>query len=332
MEEINKNSIDELLIRYLTGFATEDKRIEAENWMNSNEENREYFEKFKSVYEMSSKMKEYQKIDTESSLKSVKQRIDFGKQTAKVRPFYVAMRIAAVLIIALGLFFIFKDDGTNLTEETMVKLESFEGLKTVSLPDGTLVTMNAASMIEYPENFEGKERRIKFKGEAYFGVAPDKSKPFIIETNKSKTRVVGTAFNLKALSGSGTESIVVMEGIVEFSGKTKKTDEPVRLEKGDKGVLTSELKKEKNTDLNFMAWKTGILVFDNENLVSAIKVLSDFYKIDLKIKDSSLNEYTISGRYEKQLSVNELPDVLEMVLDIEIEKKGQTYWLIKKTN
>jgi transmembrane sensor len=330
VEEINKNSIDELLIRYLTGFATEDQRMEAETWMNSGEENRNYFEKFKSVYLASSKMKEYQKIDTESSLKNVKQRIDFGSHKTTIRPLYAAIRIAAVLIIALGLFFIFKDNETNLPKETMVKIESFENLKTVTLPDGSVVTMNVASLIEYPENFEGSERRIKFEGEAYFEVAPDKSKPFIIETDKSETKVVGTAFNLKTVTDSEAESIVVTEGIVEFSGKTKKTNKPVRLVKGDKAVLTSELKKEKNSDLNFMAWKTGVLVFDNENLVSALKVLSDFYKVDLQINDSSLNDYTISGRYEKSLNTTELPEVLEMVLNIEIEKKGKTYWLKRK--
>ncbi|NJO92407.1 MAG: hypothetical protein HC831_28135 [Chloroflexia bacterium] len=299
MEEINKNSIDELLIRYLTGFATDDERIDAEAWMNSGKENRNYFEKFKSVYEMSSKMKEYQKIDTESSLKSVKQRIDFGKQKTKIRPLYMAIRIAAVLIIALGLLFIFKNNETILPKETIVKVESFEELKTISLPDGSVVTMNAASVIEYPENFKGNERRIKFKGEAYFEIAPDKSKPFIIETEKSETRVVGTAFNLKAVTGSETESIVVTEGVVEFAGKTKETNKPVRLVKGDKGVLTSELKSEKNLDANFMAWKTGVLVFDNDNLVKALKVISEFYKLDFQLRDSLLNDYVISGRYEK---------------------------------
>ena len=332
MKEINKNSIDELLIRYLTGFATEDERMEAEKWMNSGEENRNYFEKFKSVYETSSKMKEYQKIDTESSLKSVKQRIDFGSQKTKIRPLYMAVRIAAVLIIALGLFFIFKDNATDQIAHSMVKLESLESLKTVSLPDGSVVTMNAASVIEYPENFDGNERRIKFKGEAYFEVAPDKSKPFIIETERSETRVVGTAFNLKAVTGSETESIVVTEGIVEFSGKTEKTTKPVRLVKGDKGVLTSELKSEKNLDANFMAWKTGALVFDNDNLVKALKVMSEFYKLDLQLRDSVLSDYVISGRYEKSLSSGELQEVLEMVLNVDIEKKGETYWLKRKTN
>ncbi len=331
MEEINKNSIDELLIRYLTGIASSDELVEAENWLNSNEENRSYFEKFKSVYQMSSNLKEYQQIDTESSLKSVKQRIDFGKQKAKVRPLYTAMRIAAILIVALGLFFIFKDNGAG-KEVQMAKVKSLDNLKTVSLPDGSVVTLNAASLIEYPEKFSGNERRVKFSGEAYFEIAPDKTKPFIIETEKSETRVVGTAFNLTALTNSETESIVVTEGIVEFSGKTKKTITPVRLVKGEKAVLKAELKKEKNIDLNFMAWKTGILQFKNVPLKQALAKIAEHYKVDVKVADSEIGNMDFLAVFNNQ----KFEDVLEVIeltfVDVEFEKKNDTYWLKKKSN
>ena len=93
-----------------------------------------------------------------------------------------------------------------------------------------------------------------------------------------------------------------------------------------------ELKKEENTDRNFMAWKTGVLLFENDKLSEALKLLSDFYQLEFRIKDLALNDYTISGRYEKKLSIEELPVVLEMVLDVNIEKQGEIYWLKKKTN
>jgi len=330
VKEIDKNSIDELLIRYLTGIAINEELVEAEKWLNSSEENRTYFDKFKSVWETSSNIKEYQEIDTESSLKNVKQRIDFKhKISAKVRALYVAMRVAAVLIIALGLFFIFKDNGESEMERKMVKIESLNELRTVSLPDGSMVTLNVASIIEYPENFVENERRVRFKGEAYFEVAPDKDKPFIIETEKSETRVVGTAFNLKALSETESESIVVTEGIVEFSGKTEKTKEPVRLVKGEIAVLTSELKKEKNTDLNFMVWKTGVLEFRDLPLKKALKEISSNYKVDIRTKDSVLGGYLLSVRLDNQkLSV--VLELLEETLIAKFEKKGETYWLKKK--
>jgi len=329
VEEINKNSIDELLIRYLGGNASKDELDEAEIWINSNDQNRSYFNNFKSVWEVSSKIKEFEKINTESSLKNVKQRIDFGKQPGKIRPLHTAMRIAAVLIIALGLFFIFKDANGVGGKGKIVKVESLNEHKTVSLPDGTTVTLNTTSVIEYDESFEGDERRIKFQGEAYFEVAPDKDKPFIIETEKSETRVVGTAFNLKALSETESESIAVTEGIVEFSGKTEKTKEPVRLVKGEIAVLTSELKKEKNTDLNFMAWKTGVLEFRDLSLKKALKEISSYYKVDIRTKDSVLEDYLLSIRLDNQkLSV--VLELLEETLITEFEKKGETYWLKKK--
>jgi len=327
MKDNKKNSIDELLIKNLTDFATDSEKVELEKWLSLNEENQNYFNKFKSVWELSSNVKEYQEIDTESSLKNVKKRIDFNtKPKTKVKALWMAIRIAAILVLFFGLYFIFSNKGATSDTFKMVKVESPDKIKVIVLPDSTVVTLNLASVIEYPENFEGKERRVKFKGEAYFEVTPNKLKPFIIETNKSETKVVGTAFNLKAIANNETESIVVTEGIVEFSGKTESTKKAVLIEKGGKATLNSELKKEKNTNPNFMAWKTGVFVFDNQNLVESLQELSEFYHVKFKIQDTVLTSYTLNGRYEK-LSINELVEILEMTLDIKVEKQGEIYWL-----
>lgn len=332
MKDNNKNSIDELLVRYLTGIASIDEKIEVEEWLSLNEENQNYFNKFREVWEISSNLKAYQEIDTESSLKNVKNRIDFkSKPEAKVRPLWMFMRVAAILIVFVGIYLIFNNKSNNAETAKMIKIESTNDLKTVVLPDKTVVTMNLASVIEYPENFTGNERRVKFEGEAYFQVSPDKTKPFIIETGKSETRVVGTAFNLNARASEENESIVVTEGIVEFSGKTEKTKVPVRLVKGEKAVLNAELKKEENNDINFMSWKTGVFVFDNQNLSEALNALSGYYHVEFKLNDSALSNYTLSGNYEK-LSLDELIEILEMTIHVKIVRKGQIMELSKKVN
>lgn len=332
MKDNNKNSIDELLIRYLTDLATDDEKVEVVEWLNFNNENQNYFNKFKSVWESSSNLKAYEEIDTESSLKSIKKRIDFKpKPEAKVKPLWMLMRVAAILVIFLGLYLIFSNKDDITESISVVKIECTTEVKTVILPDKSVVTLNLASLIEYPEKFDGNERRIKFKGEAYFEISPDKSKPFIIETGKSETKVVGTAFNLKAKVGEKTESIVVTEGIVEFSGKTEATKHPVRLVKGEKAILNNELKKEKNEDPNFMSWKTGVFVFDDQRLKDALPVLSGYYKVEFELNDSLLSSYTLSGNYDK-LKLDELIEVLEMTLNLKIAKKGQEIWLSKKGN
>jgi len=330
MKENNKNSIDDLLVKYLTGFASKDENLEMEAWLALDQNNRDYFQKFKNVWESSANLKEYEDIDVESSLKNVKKRINFGKSSQKTEVLWMFARIAAVLVFFLGIYLVFKSKNGSDEGLKMVKIEALNEQKTVILPDKTVVTLNLSSSIEYPSKFDGNERRVKFEGEAYFEVSPNKTKPFIIETKQSEVKVVGTAFNLKAFANATMESIVVSEGVVLFSGKASETNNPIKLEKGEKGILDLDqklLKKEENRDLNFMSWKTGVFEFNNSPLSDALLVFSGFYKCDFEIADSHLKSLQISGKYEK-LKLNELIEVLELTMDVKFEKSGKNY-LIK---
>src|SRR5690606_2603405 len=66
------------------------------------------------------------------------------------------------------------------------------------LPDGSTVLLNNNSSLDFPQQFTGDTREVILKGEAYFDIKPDASRPFIIHTGKVKTRVLGTAFNIRA--------------------------------------------------------------------------------------------------------------------------------------
>jgi len=327
MKDNKDNMIDELLFRYLAGMATGNERTEAEKWIGLSEENSHYFEKFRTIWKSSSNLDVYEQIDTESSLKNVKKRIDFKqKEQIKLRPLWIAMRIAAILIISFGIYLIFRQHDDFKQEIKLTKIETGNEVKTFVLPDSTIVDLNRNSQIEYSENFNKAERRVKFEGEAYFEVKPNKSCPFIIETSRSETRVLGTAFNLKAYSNLKIESILVTHGMVEFSKKAGKVDQKVQLVKGEMAVLSTELKKETNPDLNFMSWKTGIFIFKNEPLPNALELLSAYYQVDFKIEDSSLQSFSISGKYEK-LSLQQLIEVLEITLGTKLEKKNGQYCL-----
>ena len=85
-------------------------------------------------------------------------------------------------------------------------------VKIDTLPDGSVVTINKGSSIAYASEFKGKSRALQLKGEAFFNVAPNKKKPFIISVNDVQITVVGTSFNVKDINGN-TE-VVVESGIV----------------------------------------------------------------------------------------------------------------------
>ena len=73
------------------------------------------------------------------------------------------------------------------------------------MADGTKVILNADSKIRYPDRFAGDQRLVELEGEAFFEVRKDTLKPFIVQTNRLKVRVLGTVFNLKACRGKGTD-------------------------------------------------------------------------------------------------------------------------------
>src|SRR6185295_8602769 len=78
-----------------------------------------------------------------------------------------------------------------------------------TLSDGSVITLNKRSTITYPSKFKGNTRAIALKGEAFFNVAPDQKKPFIISVNDEQETVVGTSFNIKSENGNTADSLAL---------------------------------------------------------------------------------------------------------------------------
>lgn len=328
MKDNKDHMTDDLITRYLAGMATEDEKNSLENWIGLSEQNAQYFNKFRLIWEHSANLKAYEAIDTESSLKRVKEKTSSGseKKAAKIKPLWIAVRIAAIVIIFFGIYMISRQKPNEQTAQEITKIISEDGIKTMMLPDSSMVYLNKFSAIEYDEKFNKRERKIKLNGEAYFEVKPDKKRPFVIETSRSVTRVLGTSFNLKAHAGSEDESIVVTSGLVEFSDKEKGREHKVQLKSGEKANLGKVLMKETNTDLNFLAWKTGIIQFRNEPLPKAVAFLSEYYGVKITLEDAQLKDFHLTGKYEKK-SIGEMMEILEMTLQIKAEKMNGHYRL-----
>src|SRR5690606_39189801 len=135
----------------------------------------------------------------------------------------------------------------------------------LTLADGSIVWLNSNSKLYYPDEF-GSERKVYLEGEAYFEIKPDPNKPFRIITGKGVTEVLGTAFNLNSTGDKVT--ITVMEGMVAMYPE-KQSEKKIILEKGESGFFhqaENELSKILMDDPNFLAWKTGIVRFEDSSL------------------------------------------------------------------
>ena len=246
----------ELLARYFAGECNRNETKQVEEWRRENSANEKVFDEFKAIWSNTGTARDNYSPPIDSGLRKVNQRIEaaeksVGNQRQKKNLGFYVIRIAAILIISLAVWYGYDriaKPGTNYTEFRTHNVKN-----EVKLPDGTIVTLNKSSKISYPEKFTKGKRIVYLEGEAFFDVARNPEKPFIIYAQQSETKVLGTSFNLKADKADNEVIITVAEGHVEFSSDKDNNRRKVELSAGEKGILlksTTSVKKEKNTDQN----------------------------------------------------------------------------------
>lgn len=203
----------------------------------------------------------------------------------------------------------------EVQEEWNKVITSVGGEYVLTLSDGTRVWMNANTTLEFPVNFVKSQRRVKLQGEAYFEVARDEAKPFIVETTGMQTKVLGTTFNIKAYPDESREQTTLLEGKVEVSLSSTSATVPspkLVLEPGMQAQWeegsTSLSMQAVNPD-NIIAWRRGEFVFNEEDINIVLRTLSRWYGVEFISSDMGQETYTFSGMMSKD-------DKLETTLEI----------------
>lgn len=177
------------------------------------------------------------------------------------------------------------------------------------LVDGTEVWLNAGSSITFPTAFIGHDRKVKITGEVYFEVSKNKQKPFIVGTNQSEIKVLGTHFNVNTYDDENYEKTTLLEGSVEV----KKENQVKLLIPGEQASVSSSsntIKIKKIEDLEaIIAWKNGYFQFLGSDLKSFMRQISRWYDTEVIYNGAiPLKEYT--GKIPRNSSVNDLIKML----------------------
>lgn len=173
----------------------------------------------------------------------------------------------------------------------------------IVLVDGTQVWLNANSSLKFFNNKQGVKREVWLDGEAYFEVAHDPQKPFLVNTVQQNVQVLGTKFNVKATNNYSQTTLI--DGRVALRNGT------VHLGPGEQ--LTTNLGIDQpvaKVDVeSFLAWKEGYFLFNNERLEDVMEKISDWYAIDIEFKDQVKNEkiWATVSKYR------DLKEVLKMI-------------------
>ncbi|GHS92163.1 hypothetical protein FACS1894203_4250 [Bacteroidia bacterium] len=181
----------------------------------------------------------------------------------------------------------------------------------IILPDGTAVWLNARTTVQYPSSFEKNKRVIILDGEAYFEVAHDKKKPFIVRTNKYDVEVTGTKFNVEAYSFEDETITSLLDGQVKLISVTD-PNQSITMEPHHLAFLQEDkFITKKITDYNRYRWKDGLICFDNISFPEIMKEFEKYYEIQVIIENKKVNDYLCTGKFRQSDGVDYALKVLQ---------------------
>jgi len=242
--------------------------------------------------------------------------------------FFYAYRIAAVLVLGL-IIGIGWSYGSRIlgTEKRVAHDEAVE----LILEDGTHITLNRNSKIRYKRSFVTTGRKVILTGEAWFDVARDTSRPFVIDAGPAMVEVLGTSFNVNAYKGDPVVEITVESGVVALTSKQEKKEkqEQIVLRAGNSGTYhkqNQELVLVPAADPNSISWKTRKLYFDNSSLQEVVDLVNEVYGAHLVLANEKLASCQITVTFRDQ-SLEAILNVLESTLDLKLFRTGNEIFL-----
>ncbi|WP_300598078.1 FecR domain-containing protein [Niabella sp.] len=231
---------------------------------------------------------------------------------------------AALVVMVMGVAYFLNRSAVQVLPNVVV---TKKGNKTnIVLPDGTKVWVNADSRLTYDQSFGQHTREVELTGEAYFDVAHDRKRPFIVHTKNIDVRVFGTAFNVRCYADEPSTQTTLVRGSVQVSLKQAK-DQKIMLAPNEKLVVQNGYPKQQlkssaveapqiellsiksNPRDSFVTeteWVNNKLVFDKDQLEQIVPVLERWYNTKIVLRNKSIKQ-TFSGTFEN----DKLEDVLQ---------------------
>ena len=251
-----------------------------------------------------------------------------GLKYAHRRRRRVIIAIASIAIPALlGVLWVFTYSSIKDTDKNVLVAKNGSRTRS-SLPDGTIVWLNAGSQLFLENDFTGETREVRLEGEAFFDVVKNPQRPFFVHASGIDIRVLGTAFNVKAYPGDKTVETTLLRGLVQVFEHEDKTRKPIELKPNEKLVVpvnaaTTNLivsdnskpvviqamprftitridsTKKENERLE-TAWVFSRLEFRGENFEELALKLQRWYNVTIVFTDEKVKQLSFNGSFEKE--------------------------------
>ena len=294
----------ETLFRYFKGEATPEEERQIGAWLLEEPGAQKEFEQAQFLFEASALY---------APEKPVRKRTTFRT----ILRYSAGIAAAALLAVATGQL-VRKQTEDRLSHE-MMALSTRPGERAeVTLSDGTVVTLNADTRLEYPVTFRGNERRVRIDGEALFRVQHDEKHPFIVSTFASDIRVLGTTFNVLADEHSRLFETTLKEGQVRVTNLANLSDVHTMTPGEVVSLVDGRLQKSVLQDPASLCWVDGLVNLKADSFEALMERFEKVYGVHIILKASPSIE-GLSGELRVSEGIEHALKVLQHVVDFQYE-------------
>ncbi|PKP00176.1 MAG: hypothetical protein CVU13_01310 [Bacteroidetes bacterium HGW-Bacteroidetes-8] len=210
------------------------------------------------------------------------------------------------------------EPGKIVAEIYKIKVSS-GSTHTITLEDGTIITLYPESELEFPSFFDGTERSVKLSGEGYFDVKRDTSRPFIVTAADAKITVLGTSFNLRAYNNESTVETALVSGKVMMNQTGLLPNQLAILNRGDQNISIE------NLDATIYRERAGgMFIFENRSLEEIMREFSLWFGFEYNFEDFGMKDKKFRFKLPRTSNFSRLMDLMEKTGELRFEVNDKT--------
>lgn len=299
-------SIDrELLEKYMKGECSPEEESLVHQWIDENDSDE---------YPIVHREKRYKNKQHKSWWQLAQNIDELRPYASSTREFFEKKRVWAAaatvaILVGFSMWMYVSGQWGSFRYEKQYQT-SYGEIKQVTLPDGTMVTLNAESVLKVSKGFNEKNRTVSLDGEAFFDVKHDAAIPFKVKTNQISVTVLGTSFNVSAFNNDPEVNVLLKSGKIMVKETNHKKAESMVLLPGESAIYGKENSSLEIRKLNpaiQLAWQQRIIAFKDADMKEVAHQIERYFGVTMDISGLPPQQWQLTGEYKNQT----LEEVLE---------------------
>jgi ferric-dicitrate binding protein FerR (iron transport regulator) len=183
----------------------------------------------------------------------------------------------------------------------------------LTLADGSVVWLNSRTKLTYPAGFSGSERHVTLEGEAWFDVAKDVRRPFIVSSGNVDVKVLGTSFNVYSYPEETISRVSLAEGSLQVYAHGGEPAGVILTPDNEAVINGRQISVTKIPDPNYFLWRKGIYSFENETFGNILKRLELYYDIRINVSDTAILKWRYTVKFRQRDGIREILNLMRAV-------------------